>query len=201
MTSLDREIDYQFACRYVALLEKIFNRYKTSERYQAYLFWGILTQNIANISTEYRSRHPEKPWDLSTCYMSINCYRFKSDNPTTLAEIETKIKRIEEMNKVPICDCPECDDDYHYDYLRKEQYLYKKTSTSKNLTLRFLEKYVDKPWNLYYLAANRLTVAKAQFKTEYMAALKIQGVYLQARYNPNYAYCRRMHIEFYQSLC
>ena len=201
MTSLEREIDYQFACRYVALLEKIFNRYKTYERYQAYLFWGILTQNIANISTEYRSRHPEKPWDRSTCYMSINCYRFKSDNPTTLAEIETKIKRIEEMNKVPICDCPECDDDYHYDYLRKEQYLYKKTSTSKNLTLRFLEKYVNKPWNLYYLAANRMTAAKAQFKTEYMAALKIQGVYLQARYNPNYAYCRRMHIEFYQSLC
>ena len=204
MTALDREIDYQFACRYVALLERMFDRSKRNDIYEEYLFWGILTQNIANISVDYRNRHPEKPWDLSACIMSINCYRFHNGNPTTLLEIESEIKRIDkhvdELKKVPICDCPECDNDSIYDYLYQQKYWYKKTSCSKNLTLDFLEKYWVKPWCLYYLAANMMTNAKAQFKKEYLAALKIQDAFLQARYNPTYAYCRRKHIEFYQSL-
>lgn len=203
--ALDREIDYQFACRYVALLEKIFDRYKkTEEFYEHSVLWETLTQNIANISSEYRSRHPEKPWGISRCYMSIGRCRLNSDNPTTLAEIETEIKRIDErideMNKVPLCECPECDDDYLNDYLNEQKHWYRITSTSIKFTLDFLEKYWDKPWHLYYLAANMMPAAKAQFKKEYLAALKIQEVYLQAKFNPVYAYCRRLHSEFYQSL-
>ena len=45
-----------------------------------------------------------------------------------------------------------------------------------------------------------MQAGKLKFKKEYLAALKIQEIYLQARYNPRYAYCRRKHIEFYQSV-
>jgi hypothetical protein len=66
--------------------------------------------------------------------------------------------------------------------------------------LELIEKYWDKEWNIDCLAKNPMTDAKARYKKEYMAALRIQEMFLQAKFNPAYAYCRKLHSEFYQSL-
>lgn len=191
MTDLERDIDYKFDCRRVAILEKIYLK-KYKGNISSYL-WGVLSHTL---TTEYMSRHPEKPWDHSChscgCTGSID----KIIDEKTLAEIEDQIKKMNETDKVPICECDECDDIF---ITHRNNWI--KFSTNPNVSLELIEKYWDKEWNVYCLAKNQMTGAKARYKKEYLAALKIQEMFLQAKYNPDYAYCRRLHSEFYQSLC
>jgi hypothetical protein len=168
-------------------------------------FWGILSYHI---SPEYINRHPEKPWDRNPvkpwdrfrCDWSIYCNQLELDQHPTLIEVETKIWEIDDYNGTPQHDCETCEDNrplYEHEHFE----WFEQMSCNKNLTLDFLEYYWGRPWNLFYLASNPLTAAKEEFKKEYMAALKIQEMFLQAKYNPAYAYCRRLHSEFYQSVC
>ena len=205
MANLDLEIEYQFACHYMAFIEKLLS--KTENPFQKYdekAFWQLLSHNISSV---YMSRHPENPWVKTPanthqqfdCVLSVYCNQLTADNEITLDEMETEINRIYEYNHTPIDDCETCEANrppYEYQHL----VWFKKMSCSKNLSLSFLNYYVDEPWDLYCLAANPMEASKAQFKKEYLATLKIQKAFLQARYNPTYAYCRRLHSEFYQSL-
>lgn len=215
MASLDQEIAYQFDCRYVAVMEKMYNKNKASalgyfNMYAEDVFWGLLTQNV---SAEYISRHPEKywdrnpvkPWDRFYCDWSIYFYPpppIESKEHSTLAELEADIKTINNLVSNPPVSADISAEDYSgtiCDVHHIHVWLYI-TAFNPNLTLEFLEKNWEKDFNLYYLAGNAMQAGKLKFKKEYLAALKIQEIYLQARYNPRYAYCRRKHIEFYQSV-
>ena len=206
MTSLAIEIEYQFACRYVAIMEKMLSKHKASNPlvyisfYDDDVFWGLLTQNV---SPEYIRRHPEKPWDKNPvkpcdrfhCSWSFYLYPLELKHQSTLEEIEADNKRINDiMAEEPVSGSHNIVNIHHI-----HQWL-NTSACNKNLTLEFLEKYWDKDFNLFYLAANPMKVGKLKYKKEYMAALKIQEMFLQAKYNPDYAYCRKLHSEFYQSL-
>ena len=195
------EIEYQFASRYMALLEE---KLKTDGSFDEDIFWGIITYFI---SPEYIKRHPEKPWDRNPvkpwdrfeCDWAMYCNQFEFEYNPTLMELDDKIWEIDDYNRTPQEDCETCEANRPL-YEKEHLDWFTQMSCNKNLTLDFLYVYLYRPWNLFYLASNPMTVGKAQFKEEYTAALKIQQAYLQARYNPTYAYCRRKHIEFYQSL-
>jgi hypothetical protein len=145
--------------------------------------------------------HPEYPWDQRIYYFRkmdrcdwppiIGTYS-GSDEDTgrpyswecgniTLAYIEAQM---------PWIDAQSVDDSLIWDGI----------SDNPNLTLDFIDKYIDKPWNYEILATNRLTHAKKQFCQEYLAAYTIQQAYARAKYIPLYAYCRKLHMQFYDSL-
>ena len=192
--ALDLEIDYQFDRRRVSILEKIYLKNYKCEIHS--YFWNILSHTL---TPEYMSRHPEKPWNHNCgCTRSVDIIL----DEKTLAEIEDQIKKMNETDKVPICECDECDecDEFNDDVFITHRNNWVKFSTNPNVSLELIEKYWDKEWNVYCLAKNSMTGAKVQFKKEYLAALKIQEMFLQAKFNPAYAYCRRLHTEFYQSL-
>ena len=191
--ALDLEIDYQFDSRRVAILEKIYlnkNMGVTSS-----YFWNVLSQIL---TPEYIKRHPEKPWG-HTCKCLVCDDNITYDTLETLAEMEEQIKQIKQYVKPIFCPCDECNKlTYKISNLHRNQWT--KFSANPNLTLELIEKYWDSDWHVYSLAKNPMTAAKARFKKEYLAALKIQEMFLQAKFNPEYAYCRRLHSEFYQSL-
>jgi len=189
--ALDTEIDYQFDRRRVNILEKIYlKKYKGGINNY---FWGVLSHTL---TPEYISRHPEKCWNHSCgCTRSVDIIL----DEKTLAEIEEQIKKMNETDKIPICECDECDE-FNDEVFITHRNNWIKFSTNPNVSLELIEKYWDKEWNVYCLAKNSMTGAKAQFKKEYLAALKIQEMFLQAKFNPAYAYCRRLHREFYQLL-
>ena len=191
MTDLERDIEYQFDRRRVNILEKIYlKKYKCDIHNY---FWGVLSHTL---TPEYMSRHPEKPWNHNCgCTRSVDIIL----DEKTLAEIEEQIKKMNETDKVPRCECDECDE-LNTDIFVTHRNNWIKFSTNPNVSLELIETYWDKEWNVYCLAKNPMTGAKAQFKKEYLAALKIQEMFLQAKYNPDYAYCRRLHTEFYQLL-
>lgn len=187
------DIDYQFDCRRVTILEKIYK--EKNFGIAPIYFWGFLSRTI---SPEYIKRHPEKPWDQNDIDWSIFFDKIKPGTHETLAEMEEKIRKIKELDKVPICDCNECYNEDDIPILHRKQWY--NFSANPNLSLEIIEKHWNKDWNVYCLAKNSMTGAKTQFKKEYLAALKIQEAFLRAKFNPAYAYCRRLHTEFYQSL-
>ena len=189
--ALDIEIDYQFDRRWVAILEKIYlKKYKGDINNY---FWNVLSHAL---TPEYMSRHPEKSWNHS-CLCSVFINKILDEKP--LAEIEKQIQKMnDELTKVNICDCIVCRNSNEVIITHRNNWI--KFSTNPNVSLELIETYWDKEWNVYCLARNPMTGAKAQFKKEYLAALKIQQAFLQAKFNPAYAYCRRLHTEFYQSL-
>ena len=189
---LNHEINYQFDRRRVAILEKIYLKKYKCEIHS--YFWKILSHTL---TPEYMSRHPEISWNhCCLCSVSID----KIIDEKTLAEIEEQIQKMnDELTRVNICECVVCRNSNDV-LLTRHRNNWIKFSTNPNVSLELIEKYWDKDWNVYCLAKNSMTGAKAQFKKEYLAALKIQEMFLQAKYNPDYAYCRRLHTEFYQLL-
>jgi hypothetical protein len=77
---------------------------------------------------------------------------------------------------------------------------WKQLSENPNLTLDFIDRYYKKPWSLPHLLHNPLPAAKTQFIKEYKAAYTIQQAYARAKYIPSYAYCRKLHLQFYESM-
>lgn len=189
--ALNLEIDYQFDRRRVAILEKIYLKHYKGD-ISSY-FVNVLSHTL---TPEYMSRHPEKYWNHHClCSISIN----KILDEKTLAEIEEQIQKMnDELTKLNICKCVVCCNSNDVLITHRNNWI--KFSTNPNVSLELIEKYWDKDWNVYCLAKNPMTGAKAQFKKKYLAALKIQEMFLQAKFNPAYAYCRRLHTEFYHSL-
>lgn len=188
---LIHEINYQFDRRRVAILEKIYLK-KYKGEISSY-FWRVLSHTL---TPEYMSRHPEISWIHNCgCTMSVDIIL----DEKTLVEIEDQIKKMnDELSKVHICECVVCRNSNDVFITHRNNWI--KFSTNPNVSLDLIEKYWDKEWNVYCLAKNTMTGAKSQFKKEYLAALKIQEMFLQAKFNPAYAYCRRLHSEFYQLL-
>ena len=198
--ALDNEIDYQFDCRRASVMEKIFIKIYKRDNHSS--IWNVLPNAL---TPEYMRRHPEKSWNHSClCTISID----KILDEKTLAEIEEQIQKMnDELTRVNICECVVCRNSNDL-LLTRHRNNWIKFSANTNVSLELIEKYLDKDWNVYCLAENSMTGAKAQFKKEYLAALKIQEaaalkiqeMFLQAKFNPAYAYCRRLHREFYQLL-
>ena len=74
-------------------------------------------------------------------------------------------------------------------------------SSNPNLTIEMIEKHPDKSWDWNRIAQNDMNISKEKFRLkkyrEHMAAFKIQQLYMRAKYTPTYAYCRKLHMKFY----
>jgi len=223
MLSLDEQIDYAFAAKYMKLYEKIAkqkhivvflteissNPLMTMSYVEKHLKkswdWEGLTEN-PSISLEYMEAHPEHPWD-PVVYSFRKAGRFDwppvvgsyaGRNPdgipcawdasnVSLNDIETNMKWI-------------IDEQMVFDDHESPRTIWEQISANPNLTLAFIEKHIDKPWNLCILGENPLTEARERYKKEYKAALIIQEAYGRAKYIPTYAYCRKLHLDFYHQM-
>ena len=216
----EKEIDYRFAFNFVAALDK-FNKYYQLERDTILLSsnplitttyvdrhpekkwcWYGLTRN-PSIPIEYIKQHPEKPWNITEFNLRNDgivdddvCDApnmvVSPDNtvtPISLSFVETKLK---ELHQIAVA--------RDIDTAASEFYFWHHISADPNLTLEVIQKYYDKPWDYYALSMNTLPYAKEKFKKESLAAYTIQRAYAEAKYNPTYAYCRKLHEKFYNSI-
>jgi len=216
MLTIDEQIDYAFAAKYMKLYEKIAKRnhivvfltdvsrnpLMTMTYVEKHLSmpwdWEGLTEN-PSISLEYMEAHPEHPWDRSVyCTRQMDRFDFPSlvgsytgrtpaDIPydwnafnVSLEDIEKNMKWVDEQDA--------------------SSTIWEQISANPNLTLDFIEKYSNKPWKLFVLAENSLADDRERYKKEYKAALVIQKAYGKAKYIPTYAYCRKLHMQFYDQM-
>jgi hypothetical protein len=228
MLTLDEQIDYAFAAKYMNLYEKIAKRNHivvfltevsrnpliTMSYVEKHLKkpwdWEGLTEN-PSISLEYMEAHPEHPWDrvnyafrkagrfdwppVVGSYVGRNLAGIPSAwdaSNVSLDDIETNMKWIDahvvfDFDPDFVDHGPPCT-------------IWEQISANPNLTLDFIEKYIDKPWKLCFLSENPLTEARERYKKEYKAALVIQEAYGKAKYIPTYAYCRKLHLDFYHQM-
>jgi hypothetical protein len=216
------QIDYLFAARFVAVYEKIC-------AFQGIdLDFTYLSSNPL-ITMAYVNKHPKKPWcsqgltsnpSIPLSYMEAHPekqwqpdeYHFRkyggeeiepeeeedagefdgdlTKKNTPLAFIEEHMNWIDVLVTIGYNEEEETDEGI---------LVWQGISDNANLTLEFLEKYYQKPWDHFMLANNPLKAAKAQFKKEYLAAYTIQQAYARAKYIPTYAYCRKLHLQFYEA--
>ena len=179
--------------------------------------WQALTSN-PSISLAYMDAHPEKPWQpdeyhfrkyggeaivpdilsdlLPAYYANLDEEGFPPCNVWSAANVQVSyiarhMEWIDQMVALGYDDSEEMD----YGAI-----IWSEIAENPNLTLEFIETYYQKPWNPCILSMNPLTNAKAQFRKEYLAAYKIQQAYARAKYIPTYAYCRKLHLQFYHSM-
>jgi len=208
-------MDYQFADKFVKAFEKIdkYNQFgSTATEDERTWCWHGLTSNPV-IPLEYIEKNPKKLWDTAEyenksrneeeSYMRYLRHKYANTEPpssrlatfdangfphrwdagnVSLALIEKKMGFI----------------DNQFEDIQRD--IWYGISDNPNVTPEFIEKYYQKPWNYYVLAIHPLTVAKEQFKKEYAAAYTIQQAYARAKYIPTYAYCRKLHLQFYTSM-
>jgi hypothetical protein len=214
-------MDYQFAAKFVKVFEKIdkYNHfdsdlsllssnpiinmdYVNSHSERAWC-WRGLTSN-PSIPLAYIEKHPEKPWNKdeyeirkyggeeiqpSIHITAINANGVPQCWSASNVSLELIEKQIDHIEAQLVME----DDDSYY-------YIWSDISDNPNLTIEFIDKYYKKPWNYYGLASNPLTADKERFKKEYAAAYIIQQAYARAKYIPTYAYCRKLHLQFYHSM-
>ena len=209
----EQEMDYLFAAKFIAALEKV-NNYDLGGEMDLMLVssnpiitmtyvtrhpekkwdWQGLTNN-PSIPLEYMDAHPEYPWNQDEYdfrkYGGEEAQLDSENEPCDIRETIAHLERFTEHES-------EMGDDMDSNDL--ELSLWSSISDEPNLTPEIIEQYYDKPWNYFVLSSNPLPVAKKQFKKEYLAACKIQDAFAQAKYNPTYAYCRQQHIKFYNAL-
>jgi hypothetical protein len=214
------QIDYLFAARFVAVYEKICHSQRVGLDFtylsgnplitMAYVnkhptkpwCWQALTSN-PSIPLSYMDQHPEKPWQPDEYHFRKyggeeiesldDAVEFDGDlcnKKTPLAFIEEHMKWIDALVTIGYNEEEDTDEGL---------LIWRGISDNANLTLEFLEKYYQKPWHDLILASNPLKIAKAQFKKEYIAAYTIQQAYARAKYIPTYAYCRKLHLQFYEA--
>ena len=215
---IEQDIEYQFAAKFVAICEKISGFHRPYDHLScnpaitmAYVSqhldkpwcWQALTYNPA-ISIAYMEQHPEYPWHQDEYSLrkyggeaeGIILDEFLVDYTSeirpdqwdckniSLAMIEENMKAIDSLG-------------FDEEQERNLNHVaWQNLSNNPNLTLDFLEKFYKKPWT-EMLLFNPLHVAKAQFRKEYIAAYTIQQAYARAKYIPLYAYCRKLHQQFY----
>jgi len=209
----EQEIDYLFAAKFIAALEKANVDYYGVEMVLMVIssnpivtmtyvtrhpekkwYWRGLTNN-PSISLAYMDAHPEYPWNQDEYeFRKYGGEEAELDSENEPCDIRETIAHLErEMERES-----ERDDDMDPNDL--ELSLWSSLSEDPNVTPEIIEQYYDKPWNYFALCSNPLPSAKQQFKKEYLAACKIQDAFAQAKYNPTYAYCRQQHIKFYNAL-
>ena len=222
MLTIDEQIDCAFAAKYMKLYEKIAKQndivvflseisrnplmtMSYVEKYRNKMWdWEGLTEN-RGVSLEYMEAHPEHPWDLTVYYFRkagrfdfppiVGSYSGRNSDGipyawdagnVSLEDIEKNMNWIDAQMALDDPETP-CT-------------IWEQISANPNLTLDFIEKYIDKPWKLCILGENSLTEARARYKKEYKAALVIQEAYGRAKYIPTYAYCRKLHLDFYDRM-
>ena len=154
--------------------------------------WQGLTSN-PSIPLDYMDQHPELPWhkeEYDLRKYGGECGLGEPASLLTLAEMEEQLGLNTEVPALNIINV----------YDEADITLWSQLSDNPNLTIEFITKHHKKPWNYYVLATNNFPAAKNQFKKEYLAALKIQEAYARAKYIPLYAYCRKLHSQFYDAM-
>jgi len=221
ITKMDTtKMDYQFAAKFVKAFEKIdnYNQFDPSadDTDERTWCWHGLTTNPV-IPMAYIEKHPKKPWDTE----EINCKIRNEGDESYMRYLHHKYANTEppstritslDANGVPqdwsACNVSLALIEKQMEYIEAQnaidegvyRVIWSYISDNPNLTPEFIEKYYQKPWNYYVLAINPLIPAKQQFKKEYAAACIIQQAYARAKYIPSYAYCRKLHLQFYNSM-
>lgn len=198
-------MDNQFAAKFVKVFEKIdaYNRFDSSptdDKERIWCWFGLSNNPVIPIA--YMEKTPKKPWannykqrnerELSLYYKVCRnriAYFHADGMPSNWYASNISLDLIEK----------------NMSYINNQiediqRYIWADISDNPNLTPEFIEKYYKKPWNYYALASNPLPAAKEQFKKEYAAAYIIQQAYARAKYIPTYAYCRKLHMQFYNSM-
>ena len=222
MFTIDEQIDYAFAAKFMSLFEKIAKRNHivldlteissnpllTTTYVEKHLKkpwdWDGLTEN-PSISVEYMEAHPEHPWDMITYYFRkadrfdfppmVGSYTGRNSEgiPYTWDSGNVSLDEIEKNMKW-------IDEQMSYNDPEKPCTIWREISANPNLTLAFIEKHIDKPWKLCVLGENSLRDTRDRYKIEYKAALVIQEAYGRAKYIPTYTYCRKLHMQFYDQM-
>ena len=225
---MEQDMEYQLACRFVQVLEKI------AKNQESFVDFTYLSGNPL-ITMTYVNKHPEKAWHWPalTCNPSVPLTYIEAHPKKPWCPHEYHFRKYagdwpDVMHKYsPIADAeePPCgfwdaanvlpaDIERHmpwidatvaigYDDIEEYDHgmlTWNQISDNPNLTLDFIEKYHQKHWNIDILSTNPLTIAKAQFIKEYKAAYTIQQAYARAKYIPLYAYCRKLHMQFCTSV-
>jgi hypothetical protein len=224
----EQDLDYQFAAKFITIYEKICKYHKIDLDYRflsgnplvtmAYVnkhpnkpwCWQALTSN-PSISLQYIDEHPEKFWNQD----EYNLRKYGGEAEPIVNESYAVI----DDNLFPPCSdwsasnvildelvryMPLIDTVTAFGYAEEEENdigycWWREISDNPNLTLDFIDSYYKKPWSHNILAMNPLAKAKAKYRKEYIAAYKIQQAYARAKYIPLYAYCRKLHLQFYES--
>jgi hypothetical protein len=226
---MDQDMEYQLACRFIQVLEKIARNQESyvdftylsgnplitmtyvNKHPEKAWHWPALTCN-PSVPLTYIEAHPEKPW----CPHEYHFRKYAGDWPdvthkyAVIADTEeppcgfwdaANVLPVDIERHMPWIDATVAigyDDIEEYDH---GMLTWNQISDNPNLTLDFIDKYHQKHWNIDILSTNPLTIAKAQFSKEYKAAYTIQQAYARAKYIPLYAYCRKLHMQFYDSIC
>ena len=223
------DIDYQFAAKFMTFFLKYRKYYFYNEvctdfsllssnplitmayvkRHPEHPWcWQGLTSN-PSITLEYMDQHPELPWNKDEYHFRKFGGEATPIEPTSLislAELEQQICLNEpaQAAQAPAAgagaEAQAPTNNIITVYDEAELDTWTKLSDNPNLTFDFISKYHKKPWNYYVLASNPFPAAKKQFKKEYLAALKIQEAFARAKYIPLYAYCRKLHSQFYDDM-
>jgi hypothetical protein len=194
---IEQDIDYHFAARFVKIYEKICNYQEIDIDYtflsgnpritMAYVSkhpekpWNpqALTSN-PSISIAYMDQHPEYPWQPDEYHLRkyggeeeiVECEDLIADEDAilpnewhcknvSLAMIEKNMFMIDMLTLNGYDEVEEVD---------LGSLVWHHLTDNPNLTLEFLEKYYQKPWNCFILANNPLNAAKAQFRKQYLAS-------------------------------
>ena len=212
MASFDEDIDYQFADKFMKVYEKICITQGVEMQYE------LLSGNPI-ITMAYVNKHPKKPWSMqgltsnpsiSLAYMETHPEKAWHPDEYHLRKYggEAPVPNDENIASQESLDFIEknidwldaLDQDYYFNDTSAYSRTWYQISNNPNLTVEFIDKYYQKNWDHYILADNPLRKAKAQFKKEYLAAYTIQQAYARAKYIPLYAYCRKLHLQFYESM-
>ena len=151
--------------------------------------WLNLSLN-KNITMEIIEKFPDKPWNWDTLSFKRITMEFIekfSNKPLDWKMISRNIKlKIDTLEK-------------HSD----KPWCYEMLSLNPSLTMEMIEKKPDAPWHWYRIFENPMTSEKEKFTLqcyrEHLAAFRIQQYYMRAKYTPTYAYCRKLHKQFYDN--
>ena len=203
-------MDYQFAAKFVKAFEKIekYNQFGSTDTNERTWCWHGLTSNPV-IPLEYIEKNPKKPWDRAEyenksreeeSYMRYLRHKYANKKTQSVTFDANGIPHRWDAGNVSLALIEKKLGYINNQFEDIQRVIWHGISDNPNVTPEFIEKYYQKPWNYYVLAINPLTIAKEQFKKEYAAAYTIQQAYARAKYIPTYAYCRKLHLQFYNSM-
>ena len=189
--TMDNQLDYEFAARYLAVYKKICAHKKCPPNYNFISSNPLITMAYVNkhpeepwctqgltanpsISIAYMDAHPEFPWQQDEYHFRKYGGEAEVTECEDLADVDTgemllpsewhcKNVSLDLIEKY----MPEIDEIVALGYDEDEEVdlgylIWCHISENPNITLEFLEKYYQKPWT-DILAINPLTKAKAAF--------------------------------------
>lgn len=149
--------------------------------------WNEISRHNWNLTKEYIEQHPDNKWNWE--YISMNSFI-----PVEFIEKHSGESISEEVKKNRIqFDSIDISDKLNIDKYTRDTCWLKQMSIGSDIMQHFIESY---PEDSEKFEKNK-EIFILQKLREHLAAFKIQQAYLRARYNPAYAYCRKLVHAFY----